>query len=510
MRDEAPPPSPAAYRAFLSYSHADAAIARRLHRRLESYRLPRRLVASASGRGAGRRLGSIFRDREDFPAATDLSEAVKRALAVSQALVVLCSPDARASPWVAQEIALFRALHPDRPILAVIIRGAPAEAFPAALTGGIEPLAADLRREGDGARLGFLKVVAGLAEVPLDALVQRDAQRRLRRVMAVTLIALATMVAMAVMTMAAITARNEAVRQRAEAEGLVEFMLTDLRTQLRKVGRLDVMTSVNERAMRYYAAQGALDEMTDDSLEQRARILHAMGEDDATRGKFPAALGKFREAYRVTAEQLRRMPGDPERIFAHAQSAYWIGYVAYLENDRPAAERHWTTYRQLAGRLVAIDAREPRWQREIGYSEGNLCTLALAAMERAAALTAAGAAVTDTGTIEDLANRHAWIADAWFARGDEAGGFAERRRQVAMLQALADRAPDDMQLQDQFMRALMVLSEDLRDHGRLAEAQPYHARARTIARDLLQRDPANQSWQNWARRIERFDTGRGQ
>jgi len=31
------------FRAFLSYSHADKAAAQRLHRRLENYRLPRRL-----------------------------------------------------------------------------------------------------------------------------------------------------------------------------------------------------------------------------------------------------------------------------------------------------------------------------------------------------------------------------------------------------------------------------------------------------------------------------------
>ncbi|MCC6924607.1 hypothetical protein [Novosphingobium sp.] len=43
----------------------------------------------------------------------------------------------------------------------------------------------------------------------------------------------------------ALRARAEAERQRAEAEGLVEFMLTDLRDKLKGVGRLDVMDAVN-------------------------------------------------------------------------------------------------------------------------------------------------------------------------------------------------------------------------------------------------------------------------
>ena len=70
--------------------------------------------------------------------------------------------------------------------------------------------------------------------------------------MAVTGGALAALLAMTGMTIFAIQSRNEAQHQQAEAEGLVEYMLTDLRSELKGVGRLDVMTKVNERAMDYY------------------------------------------------------------------------------------------------------------------------------------------------------------------------------------------------------------------------------------------------------------------
>ena len=59
------------YTAFLSYSHKDAAAAGRLHRRLEAYRLPKRLAGSMGARGpVPDRLWPIFRDREELPAAT--------------------------------------------------------------------------------------------------------------------------------------------------------------------------------------------------------------------------------------------------------------------------------------------------------------------------------------------------------------------------------------------------------------------------------------------------------
>ena len=117
---------------------------------------PKRLAGTEGEDGeVPARLTPIFRDRDELPAAGDLSERVRAALAVSRNLIVVCSPHSAASPWVAKEIATFRELHPDRPIFTAIVEGEPDQCFsPALLEGGAEPLAADLRKEGDGRRLG--------------------------------------------------------------------------------------------------------------------------------------------------------------------------------------------------------------------------------------------------------------------------------------------------------------------------------------------------------------------
>src|SRR5205085_2833190 len=93
---------PRRYSAFISYSQADVRLVRRLHRKLESYRLPRRLRAIA-GLPSGR-LKPLFRDSDDLSAASDLTKAVREALADSDFLIVVCSPRAAASRWVAREI----------------------------------------------------------------------------------------------------------------------------------------------------------------------------------------------------------------------------------------------------------------------------------------------------------------------------------------------------------------------------------------------------------------------
>lgn len=440
------------FAAFISYSHADAQAAATLQRKLERYRLPRHIVRDAARRST--ELGPIFRDREDLAAAPSLSAAIQEAIANAEALLVLCSPDAKASTWVEQEIRLFRSLHPDRPVLAVLLSGDPSSSFPPALTAdGLEPLAADLREGGDGTQLAFLKIVAGIAGVPLDALIQRDAQRRLRRVTAVTLGAFAAMLIMGIMTAYAISARNEANRQRAEAEGLVEYMLTDLREKLKGVGRLDVMAAVNDRAMDHYARQGNLDALPADSLERRARLLHAMGEDEEKRGDLNAALAKFSEAHRTTEALLRQDPDNADRVFAHAQSEYYVGYIAWRQMDLSRTRPHWQAYLNLAERLQKIEPTAVRPLRELGYSHGNLCELGMREKRditgslkhcRLAIRYQEAALEREPGEAEialALANRHAWLADALLDTGtlDEAGANRAAERQI--LDKLADGDP---------------------------------------------------------------------
>ena len=510
-------PQAVRFRAFVSYSHADAAIAQKLHKKIETYRLPRHLQTDASAAAGKGRLGRIFRDREDLPAAEDLSESVKQALAGSQVLVVICSPEARESIWVAREIELFRALHPNRPVLAALVRGEPEEAFPAALMEGAEPLAADLRKDGDGWRLGFLKIIAGIAGVPLDALVQRDATRRVRRVMAVTGGTLVALLVMIGMTIFAIQSRNEAQHQQAEAEGLVEYMLTDLRTDLKGVGRLDVMTKVNERAMDYYEDQGDLSDMPAESLERRARILHAMGEDDEKRGDLDKALAKFTEAHRVTGALLARDPENPDRIFGHAQSEYWVGYIAYLKKDWVRAESYWSGYKRYADTLVAIDDQNPKWLREAGYAEGNLCTLGLGQNNRvndtavhcSLSLRRMEAALVlkpgDPRVISDIVNRIGWLSSIYEAQNRNDERRALLQRGVRLVDHLRINDPRNNDLTDiwiTFQTALVAMEVDQSSDHLIYTLQ--------IARRLVAFDPNNKVWGRRLRKLKQLHNEQNQ
>ena len=506
MGEDSEASAPARYRAFISYSHADAQFAAWLHRKLERWAL----------RGQPR-LTPIFIDRAELAAGPDLSASVREALAGSAALIVLASPAARASHWVAQEVTLFRELHPGRPVLAALLAGEPAEAFPEPLLvhGGqaFEPLAADFREGHDGKRLALLKIVAGLTAQPLDRLVQRDAQSRQRRVMAITAGALLLSLILAAALLIALRARAEADRQRAEAEGMVEFMLTDLRDKLKGVGRLDVMDAVNQRAMRYYGGQRDLANLNPDSLNRRSRVIEAMGEDDENRGDIDAAFAKYSELQRTTEALWVKDKTNPDRLYALAMSE---NRLALTETTRgrigPAFERFHNAAR-LLDQLPAAPVK-PDWQALRSLVTGNLCAIALKARgnpqeavgncQRAIAL--AQGQLADPAQVNaaryDLAFHHLWLGEAWQAAAQPAKAQAARDRGLAISAALIATDPKNMQWREQHMEVCFSLARIARDRGDRARARSLLDLAADDAALLVLHDRSNRYWANYKSKID--------
>ena len=67
----------------------------------------------------------IVRDRDELSSAADLSGKLKEALADSETLIILCSPEAARSKWVNEEIRHFRSLGRGDRIYCVIVDGDP-------------------------------------------------------------------------------------------------------------------------------------------------------------------------------------------------------------------------------------------------------------------------------------------------------------------------------------------------------------------------------------------------
>lgn len=520
------------YRAFISYSWADKAWAGWLHRSLELYRTPRPLVGRETPLGpVPSGLHPIFKDREEEAAGHGVGAAIEAALAASDFLIVICSPRSAKSQWVNREVAWFKTHKEKSRILALIVDGEPGHetenCFPRALTHKIgpdlqpteesedPPLAADARAAGDGKRGAKLKLAAALLGVGLDDLVRRDERRRTTRRRLVTGAAFSLAAILGGLSIfafnqrdAAVAARNDAVKARDDAEGLIELVLTDLKSDLEGYGTLKSVTAIGNRAIGYYEGQD-VKALTPDQLGRRARVLLMLGEADNKRGDLDAALARYEEAAATTGEQLRRDPENPQRIFDHAQSVFWVGYIAWQRGDRKAAKRQFTEYHDLSQKLVAKDPANEDWQAELDYAYSNLGTLAMeqgdareaealfrAALEvsRRLSQTAPG----DATRILALGNAYSWLADAIYFQGRIREAQQFREHEAAIYANALRAAPENSEFKRSAALshvALAVLADGANDPSSMIN---HAATSLQLVEELRATDPENLVWADQA------------
>lgn len=357
------------YKAFISYSHADSEWAEWLLKELERYRVPKKLIGRKTDKGlVPSRLAPIFRDRDELPAAGKLTERLFEALAQSEFLVVICSPNSAQSKLVNKEIIEFKRLHGEDHILCMIVSGTPfsgdsaTECFPDAVlhqfhTDGAkaglsaEGLAADMRPEGDGRQMGFFKVVAGMLGVGLNDIVQRETQRRNRRLAAVVGTAASALIVMGGLTFNAISARQEAERltQVADAkslesqrrlednENLSLFVMTAVFEEVLRHGSLQSVERVTNQLLQYYEDAGP-DTMSEGHLFGFTAALMRLGQLYDRRGESDKAQEVFESTLEVSRQFLAENPNSSKALHRLQNNLFFVGYLADRQGRLDVAE----------------------------------------------------------------------------------------------------------------------------------------------------------------------------
>lgn len=302
------------YRAFISYSHRDEKWATWLHKSLETYRVPKRLVGEVTSAGKiPARLAPVFRDRDELPSATNLGELLTESLRKSANLIVICSPSSAGSQWVNEEVLGFKRLGRSDRIFCLIVDGEPwsskneatadQECFPRALRYELgednelsaqfaEPIAADARDQGDGKQNAKLKLISGMLGVGFDALKQREQHRRHRQMAFIAGVASVGMILTSGLATFALLARAEAERERLRAE---QETIKTRATRDFVVGLFELSdpseSKGNTITVREMLDTGAERIRTDlsDEPETQALIMDTMGQVYTGLGLYPRA-----------------------------------------------------------------------------------------------------------------------------------------------------------------------------------------------------------------------------
>ena len=499
------------YRAYLSYSHRDEDFARRLHDYLETYRVPGHLVRA----GKPRRLSRIFRDRTELPSSGDLGQGLKSALASSDSLIVVCSPEAARSRWVNEEVLEFKRAHGGERVLPIIIDGEPPGCFPPALTHEVdtetgaptevaaEPVAADARADKDGLLDARLKIVAGLLDVNFDELKQRELHRRYRRLGALTAVTASLAVIMSVLLVFALAARNDADRLRGQAEGLISFMIGDLREQLEAVGKLDILDAVGDRAVAFYNTLEKED-LTDEVLATRAQALRQIGEVRLARGQSEEAVEAFSQSLSLAQELSLRNPDDNAQLFDVGQAHFWLGFVEFRRQDLKSARVSFLEYDAIARELLNAEPENYDYQLEAVYAQSNLGTLALKENDFTTAQehftrsvdlneTMLLAYPDDASLRHELAEGLSWLGRLSADLADPEKAIFWYQRELEIRQQIAD-LESAMSYRESLASAQLLLADQFFLTGDLVMAEELVRRAGQIFAELVEHDSSNTEW----------------
>lgn len=303
----------------------------------------------------------------------------------------------------------------------------------------------------------------------------------------------------------AVAAHAEADRRRAQAEGLIEFMLGDLRKKLEPVGKLEILDDVGARAIAYVESLDPAT-MTAEELAQSAKALNQLGEVRVAQGKTAEALAMFRRSLALADQALRREPRNPEVLLVHGATHFWIGNGLRLSGDRDRALYHMRQYVRDGEALAKLDASNREYQLERAYGHSGVALILEAQGKYTEALehydvslkvksALAAAEPQDPDAQAELARAQNKVGAVLYRLGDLAGARRSAEREVEIYRLLRARDPQQAQWKQRLATSMAYLARSLYDTGQPAAALELWREELVLERELAALDSQNVRWQ---------------
>ncbi len=527
------------YCAFLSYSHKDTKDAAWLHRKLERWRVDRNFVGRETAVGVvPRSLRPIFRDRDDFAGGSSLEQATIAALKASKFLIVLCSPNAAASPYVTEEVRLFKALGRADRVIPVIIGGEPghqaSECFPPSVKYTVdeqgriteklaEPVAPDFRDIGDGRDRATAKIVAGMLGVRYDEIMQRAKiarrKRKLRSVVAgVSFAALASIGGYFYWQSLHLATQHElSQKEVVKLQGLVKSLLATSANAAEAPGVADELEKALNSAQRQAnagdkrmsralvllgegkitEAEGLFQEVADDNAAQiaKAQAFVEKGKvETAAAFRNLGAIARLADPKRARAAYTQALKFEPD----HPDALYWHGTLHLRSGDLAAAEKSLTRLKEVS---AASGDKRGLYRANLRLGEivkdrGSL-DAALSHQQQAIAI-ARERLEEEPGDFErqrDLSVSYEKVGDVHRALGDLTGALASYRNSLAIAERLASTDPDNTGWQRDLSVSYDRVGNIQKAQGNLEGALKSYRDSLAIRERLTATDPKNALWQ---------------
>jgi eukaryotic-like serine/threonine-protein kinase len=352
----------------------------------------------------------------------------------------------------------------------------------------------------------------------------RDApKRRVRRLVLAALVAAAVLgvakytVDLARERTAAVSAREDAVRRRTQAEGLIGFMLGNLRGKLQQAGRLELLEDVGREATAYFNAVPAAS-LSGEELYRRSQAMYQIGQIRQAEGKLDESARFYRESVAIGEQAVARDPSNGEWQLSLATGHFYLGEALRVKADLNGAMREYSAYRDVAQRLADREPANERWQLELSYGAGAVA----AVQEVQGDLEGAKHGLEFAQRIkEDLASKqpasverqqavatgHNRLGVVLYKLGESGAASKHYEEDLRIRRALVAGDPKNYALKRSLIVALGFIGRASEDRGDVAAAAGYYRAWHDIAADQVQTDPRNADAQRDLAVAESFQAG---
>lgn len=336
-----------------------------------------------------------------------------------------------------------------------------------------------------------------------------QSERRSERVrMAVMVVVTGLAFLAAVLGLTARSAQTQAEAHRAEAEGLMAYMLGEFVEKLRPLGKLDLLDSVSSRALNYLSDPARANESDNDSsLAQRVKSLQLISEVKIARADPAGANTALLAGREILKQLLQAKPADISLLKSAGENAFWLGQIHFDQKESDKAERYMEEYRAYSDQLAAAAPNDPASWMEQSFAHNSLGSIALqkgdvarAANEFAVSvdLKARAHAKTpgDKQLTADLADSLSWQARADMQLGKLSSAEALYGRELKLLQSLHAEYPKETQWVKALSAAWSHQAEIKQARGNLAASHDDLTQAHNLLQAVVEEDPSNRIWQS--------------
>ena len=168
--------------------------------------------------------------------------------------------------------------------------------------------------------------------------------------------------------------RQIATLARDQAEGLINYMLFDLRDRLGPIGRLDLLEMVARKAGEYFERLPG-DQGAAESERNRGVALDNIGDVRQAQGDLAGARASYEAGLSIRERLARQDPANAQWQRDLAISHIRIGLVRQAGGDLTGARESFEASLAILEPLTRQDPTNAQWRDDLGYVQGKLAEI---------------------------------------------------------------------------------------------------------------------------------------